>query len=123
MIKTRLRPNIPSLRIIFDRRSMATIRSSLPHEDRTAFEPRESRLEPVILSHIREVNDSIRLLRLNAADPNHTIKVGGIQTASVTGISTDHLASKVLSGSMVGYIHTWPAKGWWLYNHLYSESG
>ena len=54
---------------------MATVRSSLPHEDRTAFEPRENSLEPVVLSNIREVNDSVRLLRLNAADTNHTIKV------------------------------------------------
>lgn len=56
-------------------RSMATVRSSLPHEDRTAAEPRESRLEPVVLSNVRQVNENIRLLRLNAADPNHTIKV------------------------------------------------
>ncbi|KAI6839494.1 hypothetical protein KC340_g1147 [Hortaea werneckii] len=55
-------------------RSMATVRSSLPHEDRTAAEPRESRLEPVVLSNIRQVNENIRLLRLNAVDPNHTIK-------------------------------------------------
>lgn len=54
---------------------MATIRSSLPHEDRTASEPRENTLEPVILANIREVNENIRLFRLNAADPNHTIKV------------------------------------------------
>lgn len=56
-------------------RTMATIRSSLPHEDRTAAEPRQNSIEPVILSHIRQVNDNIRLLRLNAVDPNHSIKV------------------------------------------------
>lgn len=28
----------------------------------------------MILSDIREINDNVRLLRLNAADPNHTIK-------------------------------------------------
>lgn len=60
---------------------MATV-SSLPHEERTAAEPRENQLEPVILSHIREVNDSIRLLRLNAVDPNHTIKVSTATTPS-----------------------------------------
>ncbi|TKA45479.1 hypothetical protein B0A54_04018 [Friedmanniomyces endolithicus] len=59
---------------------MATIRSSIPHEDRTATEPRENRLEPVVLSHIREVNDNVRLLRLNAIDPNHTIKVRLLQS-------------------------------------------
>lgn len=59
---------------------MATVRSSLPHEDRTAAEPREGRLEPVVLSNIRQVNENIRLLRLNAADPDHTIKVRPIQS-------------------------------------------
>ncbi|EME49579.1 hypothetical protein DOTSEDRAFT_68379 [Dothistroma septosporum NZE10] len=53
---------------------MATIRSSLAHEERTKAEPRENRIEPVILANIRDVNDHIRLLRLNAVDPNHTIK-------------------------------------------------
>nr|POE65720.1 oxidoreductase nad-binding domain-containing protein 1 [Quercus suber] len=56
------------------RRRMASVRDSLPHEQRTAAEPRENQLEPVILSHIREVNDSIRLLRLEAVDHNRTIK-------------------------------------------------
>ncbi|KAK3068370.1 hypothetical protein LTR53_014121 [Teratosphaeriaceae sp. CCFEE 6253] len=54
-------------------RSMATVRSSIPHEARTAAEPREPRLEPVILSQIRDVNPSVRLLRFNAVDPSHTI--------------------------------------------------
>ncbi|EME88378.1 uncharacterized protein MYCFIDRAFT_185089 [Pseudocercospora fijiensis CIRAD86] len=54
---------------------MATIRSSLPHTERTAAEPRENRREPVVLSHIRQVNDSIRLLKLQAVDKQHTIKV------------------------------------------------
>ncbi|GIZ39094.1 hypothetical protein CKM354_000248500 [Cercospora kikuchii] len=53
---------------------MATTRSSAPHEERTATEPRENQIEPVILANIREVNDSVRLLRLNAVDPNHTIR-------------------------------------------------
>ena len=56
-------------------RLMATVRSSLPHEQRTAAQPRENRVEPVILSHIREVNEDIRLLRLSAVDPGHSIKV------------------------------------------------
>jgi len=54
---------------------MATVRDSLSHEERTSAEPRENVLEPVVLSNIREVNESVRLLRLNALDPNHTIKV------------------------------------------------
>lgn len=59
---------------------MATVRDSIPHELRTASEPRENVLEPVVLANVREVNDSIRLFRLHAADPNHTIKV----TASIS---------------------------------------
>ena len=54
---------------------MATVRASLRHEERTASEPRENALESVVLSHIREINESIRLFRLDAVDPNHTIKV------------------------------------------------
>lgn len=57
------------------RRNMATISNGLPHEQRTATEPRENRLEPVILANIREVNESVRLLRLNAVNAEHTIRV------------------------------------------------
>ncbi|KXT03585.1 hypothetical protein AC578_9996 [Pseudocercospora eumusae] len=55
-------------------RRMASIRSSLPHTERTAAEPRENQLEPVVLSHIRAVNDTIRVIRLKAVDEQHTIK-------------------------------------------------
>ena len=54
---------------------MATVRASLSHEERTAQEPREQRIEPVILSRIDPVNDTIRLLRLSSVDRNHTLKV------------------------------------------------
>ena len=54
---------------------MATVRSTLPHEERTAAEPRENQVEPVVLAKITEINDSIRLLRLNTLDPNHIIRV------------------------------------------------
>lgn len=54
---------------------MATVHDSIPHEVRTATQPRESGIEPVVLSQIREVNESIRLLRLSARDKERTIKV------------------------------------------------
>ena len=54
---------------------MATIRSSLSHEERTAQEPREARLEPVTVSRIDAVNNTIRLIRLSAMKPDHTLKV------------------------------------------------
>lgn len=56
-------------------RTMATVRSSLSHEERTAQEPREARLEPVTVSRIDTVNDTIRLIRLSAMNRNHTLKV------------------------------------------------
>jgi hypothetical protein len=57
---------------------MATIRASLPHEDRTATEPRENRVEPVILAQIREINDRVRVIRLRGVDPEHTIQVRNV---------------------------------------------
>ena len=73
-------------------RLMATIRDSLPHEARTAAEPRENVLEPVVLSNVREINESIKLFRLEAADPNHTIKVG--ESRSLTVCSAPALIDK-----------------------------
>jgi hypothetical protein len=37
---------------------------SIPHELRTAAEPRQNRLHPVRLSHVEQVNPSVRLLQL-----------------------------------------------------------
>ncbi|KAG9532567.1 hypothetical protein KCU93_g942, partial [Aureobasidium melanogenum] len=53
---------------------MATVRSSLSHEERTAQEPREARLEPVTVSRIDAVNNTIRLIRLSAMKPDHPLK-------------------------------------------------
>ncbi|CAG8357069.1 unnamed protein product [Penicillium salamii] len=38
---------------------------SIPHELRTAAEPRQNRRHPVHLSHVEQINPSIRLLRFN----------------------------------------------------------
>ena len=38
--------------------------SSLPHEERTAAEPREHGIHKVILDRIEEINTNIRLLKL-----------------------------------------------------------
>jgi hypothetical protein len=37
---------------------------SIPHELRTAAEPRQNWLHPVRLSHVEQVNPSVRLLQL-----------------------------------------------------------
>ncbi|CAD0092801.1 unnamed protein product, partial [Aureobasidium vineae] len=55
-------------------RTMATVRSSLSHEERTAQEPRQARLEPVTVSRIDTINNTIRLIRLSALNSSHTLK-------------------------------------------------
>jgi hypothetical protein len=57
-------------------RTMTTERTKLPHEDRTAREPRNGELHPVILDHIETVNDTIRLFRLGIKDKERGVKVG-----------------------------------------------
>ena len=46
-------------------RAMSSSREdSIPHELRTAAEPRQNRLYPVHLSHVEQINRSVRLLQL-----------------------------------------------------------
>lgn len=52
---------------------MATISNSIPHEQRTAYEPREPAIEQVTLAQIREVNEAVRVLRLDTVDPQRAI--------------------------------------------------
>lgn len=60
------------------KRTMSTAKThdSIPHEDRTAAEPRQNVVEPVTISSIRDINSTTRVLRLTPEDPTHTIKVG-----------------------------------------------
>jgi hypothetical protein len=54
---------------------MATERGRLPHEDRTATEPRERELHDVILHSIEDVNESIKLYKLRVKDAKKGVKV------------------------------------------------
>ncbi|KAJ5454443.1 uncharacterized protein N7458_005399 [Penicillium daleae] len=45
---------------------------SIPHELRTAAEPRQNRLYPVHLSHVEQVNPSIRLLQFTIPDQENS---------------------------------------------------
>jgi hypothetical protein len=47
----------------------------IPHEDRTAAEPRDEALYPVILHEIRDVNNDIKLFRLRIKDRERGVKV------------------------------------------------
>jgi hypothetical protein len=49
--------------------------SYLSHEERTAAEPRDPNLHPVILSSIEPINERIRLLKLTIKDQQRGIQV------------------------------------------------
>ncbi|CAI7567185.1 unnamed protein product [Penicillium manginii] len=53
---------------------------SIPHELRTAAEPRQNRLYPVRLSHVEQVNPSVRLLQF--AIPSQESSAGGFTITS-----------------------------------------
>jgi hypothetical protein len=55
---------------------MAAVRAKLPHEDRTATEPRQDDIHPVILSKIERVNSNIKLFKLKVQDKEKGVKVG-----------------------------------------------
>lgn len=48
---------------------------SIPHELRTVAEPRQNRLFPVRLSHVEQINPSVRLLQLAIPDQLITVSV------------------------------------------------
>lgn len=52
------------------RRMSSQREDSIPHELRTAAEPRQNRLYPVRLSHVEQINPSIRLLQLAIPQEN-----------------------------------------------------
>lgn len=96
---------------------MATIRASIPHEQRTAAEPRENQLEPVTLSHIREINESLRVLRLTPIDPNRTIQVCRLTSKECKFLLTE--VGTVLTRPMARYIHTRSQIGRRIYHYKY----
>jgi hypothetical protein len=62
-----LRRSIPPLISTFTacKRTMATVKDSIPHVIRTADDPRQSGVWPARLSKIDQINSSIRVLRLS----------------------------------------------------------
>ena len=49
--------------------------SGIPHEDRTAAEPREEGLHDVVLHKIEDVNESIKLYKLRIKNEQQGVKV------------------------------------------------
>lgn len=54
---------------------MSTGKDYLPHEDRTAQEPRGDRLHPVTVGKITQINDDIKIFRLDIEDEENGIEV------------------------------------------------
>ena len=74
-------------RTTIKRKMASVVHNSVPHEDRTASEPRQHHIEPVTITHIRDINATTRVLRLSPTDPNHTIKVRWSFTSTSTSDS------------------------------------
>lgn len=79
---------------------MATERARLPHEERTADEPRDPNLHAVILKRIQDVNSNIRLFRLSAKDQTEGILVCVRLIDEITKQLTSSTISKVSSRPM-----------------------
>lgn len=75
--RTRFMSNVTNNRIDIrsTTRLMSTDHDSIPHQERTAAEPRASKLRNVVVSEIRKVNDNIRRFILSIEDKEAGIEV------------------------------------------------
>jgi hypothetical protein len=71
--------------------AMATERARLPHEDRTAGEPRNPNVHSVILCGIEEVNSNVRLYTLSAKDQDQGIRVCKVSSSLFENASTNNI--------------------------------
>jgi hypothetical protein len=82
-----------------------TMKASLPHEERTAAEPRQNRLYSVRLSHIEQVNPTVRLLQLAipppASEGNWDDSRGDEQVRAPILCETDGLCDSILTRLIV----------------------
>ncbi|KIW02583.1 uncharacterized protein PV09_06033 [Verruconis gallopava] len=67
----------------FSRTPMATERARLPHEERTAAEPRADAIHDVILDQVEDVNDSIKLFKLKIKDSRNGVEFSAGQWLDV----------------------------------------
>jgi hypothetical protein len=83
---------------------------SIPHELRTAAEPRQNRLYPVRLSHVEQVNSSVRLLQFDIPPQDSSVRqhplqsrnhhLGGLsKKKKVQGLASIEAPSVSLSGT------------------------
>lgn len=123
-------------------RTMATIKESIPHEVRTAAEPREEGLEAVIIANVKEVNDNVSSNTFGVPSRDRIgtkMLMAGAITATVPSNQPHNKGARrscsftysqtLLSTSSV--VQTWPVarhilsrhtKGWRIHNYINSEA-
>lgn len=91
---------------------------SIPHELRTAAEPRQNKLHPVRLSHIEQVNPSVRLLQFTLPPQENNVWFSFVLSTASLNISL----SPYLPTSRILYIKPgYHARSWlfsprrWIY--------
>lgn len=98
--------------------------SSLPHAQRTAAEKREADLHHLILSNINQINENIRLLRLQVS-PTRLVKA---RLSITTTFHSELLPVLILdrcsivpSRPMARCLSPWHPPARWLHRHIYSK--
>lgn len=93
--------------------------SSVPHSERTAAEKREAELHHVIISKIDQVNDNIRLLRLQVS-PSKQVKAWLTILAQHSRTLICAPCSTVPTRPMAGCLSPGHPPSRWLHHHINS---
>ena len=100
---------------------MSTSRTtSVPHEERTAAEPREYGMHKVILDRIEEINTNIRLLKLRMHNGDEQLQAGNLNNRMEL-VLTYNLCSVVPPRAMARCIRSWCSASRRLYDYLYTQ--
>lgn len=94
--------------------------SSVPHEERTATEPREHGMHKVILHRIEEVNTNIRLLKLRMHNGDEQLQACNLGHCTEFALTYD-LCSVVPPRAMARCVRPLCPAGRRLYDYLYTR--
>ena len=94
--------------------------TSVPHEERTAAEPREHGMHKFILDRIEEVNTNIRLLKLRMQNGDDQLQACNLKNRMEL-VLTYNLCSVVPPRAMARCIRSWHSAGRRLYDYLYTR--
>ena len=64
---------------------MSATTISVPHEERTAAEPREHGMHKVVLDRIEEINTNIRLLKLRMHNRDEQLQASNLDNSDGVG--------------------------------------